>query len=89
MTRKSEVQIEKEFNSEYERQQAEPKVKIFIPKDPLNPANAVWVSVNGVGRYLAVGKQIEVPASVAEAWQYSYAATQEAYARMSENVEIG
>lgn len=64
------------------------KRKIFIPKDPINKNNTVWVSVNGVDYYLATGKSIEVPEPIAEAYETSYADTIAAYEKINADKEI-
>jgi hypothetical protein len=88
MSVKSTKELEKEVLSEKERQLKQPKVDLFIPKDPLNPNNTRWVCVNGVEYYLAVGKKIKVPACVADVWNESYTATQEAYDKINTNNSV-
>lgn len=64
-------------------------VSIFIPKDKMNPGvNHVWIGLNGDGAYLAVGKQIEVPESVAAIWEQSYRETIEAEESITADTEI-
>lgn len=65
-----------------------PKRKVFIPKDPINKNNTVWVCVNGVDYYLATGKSIEVPEPIAEAYETSYTDTIAAYERINATTEI-
>lgn len=64
------------------------KRKIFIPKDPINKNSHAWVCVNGEEYYLATGKQVEVPDYIADAFEYSYGATQEAYEKIETDNEI-
>lgn len=85
---KSTKDIENEFLSEKEKQLAMPKVKMFIPKDKLNPTNYKWICVNGVEYYLAVGKEVEVPQCVADVWNYSYNQTIMAEERIKPDNEI-
>ncbi|MDF2800785.1 MAG: hypothetical protein K0S61_688 [Anaerocolumna sp.] len=66
----------------------EPLVDLFIPKDKLNKDNAKWLCINGEEIWLAVGKRIKVPVSVAELWNRSYSETIEAEEKMSQNIEI-
>lgn len=64
------------------------KRKLFIPKDPINKNSHVYVSVNDEEYYLATGKTVEVPEHIAEAYEYSYGATAEAYERIQADNEI-
>lgn len=66
----------------------EPLVDLFIPKDPLNPDKQKWLCINGQEIWLAVGKPLKVPFSVADLWNRSYQGTQEAEEKMSQIVEI-
>lgn len=88
MARTQEKDVEQAFASEKERQLAEERVTITIPMDPLNKQKTVWVCLNGVEWYLAVGKPIEVPKSIAEVWNESYSKTMQAQANMEKSEEI-
>lgn len=67
----------------------EPFVPLFIPKDPLNPKeNAKWLGLNGDGCYLAVGKPLNVPKSIAMLWNHSYTQTQIAQESITAETEI-
>ena len=81
-------QVEEIFADEKQKQLAMPKVKLFIPEDPINVDKFRFVGLNGVNYYLAVGKEIEVPACVAEVWHDSYARTSQAKAQINTDVEI-
>lgn len=85
---KSEKEIEKEFLSDREAILAQPKVKLFIPMDRINPAKHREVIVNGQEFILAVGKELEVPQVVAEIWNDSYTRTLIAEQQMSKFDEI-
>lgn len=64
-------------------------VTLHIPKDKMNPGvNHVWVGLNGDEAYLAIGKQIEVPESIANLWEHSYQGTLEAEEKITANTEI-
>ncbi|NPV90068.1 MAG: hypothetical protein HPY50_04740 [Firmicutes bacterium] len=67
---------------------AEPKVRLFIPRDKLNPVGHRWVCINGIEFYLAVGKEIEVPRCVAEVWNNSFTETQAAEERITTDNEV-
>lgn len=82
-------EIEQAFADEKQRQLAQPKVKLFIPKDPINPEPTRYVQINGVEYFLGVGKQIEVPECVAEVWHDSYTRTEQAKAEITTDIEIG
>lgn len=88
MARLQEKEIEKVFADEKAKQLAMPKVKLFIPEDPINVEKSKYVQINGVEYFLAVGKQIEVPECVAEVWHDSYARTQQAKAEIKTDIEI-
>jgi hypothetical protein len=88
MTTKSTKEIEKEIQTEREVLLAQEQVEITIPRDRNNPVKHVWVCVNGQEFYLAVGKKVKVPKTVAEVWQDSYNRTIEAEQNMSKMDEI-
>lgn len=71
-----ELKKDKEFAIEErsfkEKLQAEKKVKVIIPLDPLNPSEPQIVSVNGVTYSIPRGKEIEIPETIARVWQESY-----------------
>lgn len=81
-------EVEQIFADEKSKQLAMDKVKLFIPEDPINVDKFRFVGVNGVNYYLAVGKEIEVPACVAEVWNDSYVRTQQAKAQITTDIEI-
>jgi hypothetical protein len=85
---KSTREVEQEFSNEKAKQLAGKKVALFIPEDSINPDKFRYVQVNGVEYYLAVGKQIEVPECVAEAWNDSYVRTAQAKAQIKTDIEI-
>lgn len=62
-------------------------VPIMIPKDKLNPTNALWMCINGQEIWLAKGKQLMVPQAVAEIYQNSYEKDMEAYEKMNSFTE--
>ena len=76
MSTKTEKQLEKEAalaeKSMKARLDAEKKVPIHIPEDPLNPDDVVPVGVNGVIYAIPRGQTFEVPESIYNAWKYSY-----------------
>ena len=63
-------------------------VNLTIPLDKLNPAKERFVCINGNQIWLAAGKKLKVPQSVADLWDYSYNATIEAEEKMSQSIEI-
>lgn len=63
-------------------------VPIMIPLDKQNPAKERIVCINGNQIWLGVGKQLKVPQSVADLWNYSYIGTIEAEEKMSQEIEI-
>lgn len=63
-------------------------VNLTIPMDRQNPAKERIVCINGNQIWLAVGKRLKVPQSVADLWDYSYNATIEAEENMSQEIEI-
>lgn len=64
--------------------QAQPKTKIIIPKDPLNPKDRVAVvGINGVIYAIPRGKQFEVPESIAKVFMKSFDKTQAAYEKIA------
>lgn len=85
---KSQREVEKELLSDREALLALPKVKLFIAPDPRNPSKHRSVIVNGQEFILAVGKQVEVPDTVAEVWNESYAKTIEAEYNMEKFNEL-
>jgi hypothetical protein len=88
MAKSAEEAVGPEFQSMKDRIMAQPRVKLFIPKDKLNPAGHRWVCVNGVEFYLAVGKEIEVPRCVAEVWNSSFSETLKAEERINTDNEV-
>lgn len=88
MARTTENQESPEFQSMKDQIMAQPKVKLTIPKDKLNPVNHRWVCVNGIEFYLAVGKEIEVPQCVAEVWNNSFNETLRAEERITTDNEV-
>lgn len=76
MAVKTEKQIEKEIAKQEltvkQLLDAEKKVPIFIPEDPLNPDDVVPVGINGVIYAIPRGAQFEVPESIYKVWKYSY-----------------
>jgi hypothetical protein len=81
-------EVEQVFADEKTKQLSMDKVKLFIPEDPINVDKFRYVQVNGVEYYLGVGKEIEVPACVAEVWHDSYSRTQQAKAQIKTDIEI-
>lgn len=79
----------KEIEKWGEMFKGEEMVDLFIPKDQLNKDNARWMCINGQEIWLAVGKKIKVPASVAELFNRAYSETLEAQEKMSNQVQIG
>jgi hypothetical protein len=63
---------------------AEKKVPIFIPENPLNPNEVVPVSINGVTYAIPTGESFEVPESIYKVWKYSYDETRKANIKMQE-----
>jgi hypothetical protein len=63
-------------------------VPLMIPLDKQNPVKERFLCINGNQIWLAVGKSIKVPQSVAELWNYSYTNTLEAEEKMSQEIEI-
>lgn len=63
-------------------------VKLTIPKDKLNPAKERFLCINGNQIWLGVGKQLTVPQSVKDLWDYSYNATVVAEESMEQEIEI-
>lgn len=63
-------------------------VNLTIPLDRQNPAKERMVCINGNQIWLAVGKKLKVPQSVADIWEYSYNGTIEAEEKMSQEIEI-
>lgn len=94
MAEKTEKQIEKEIAKEEltmkAKLDAEKKVPIFIPDDPLNPDDVVPVGVNGVIYAIPRGQQFEVPESIFKVWKYSYDETVKANKKIKveQNKEI-
>lgn len=78
----------KETNKWGNQFDGEPLVALFIPKDKLNKENAKWLCINGEEIWLAVGKPIQVPQSVATLWNQSYTETLLAEEKMSDNIQI-
>jgi hypothetical protein len=63
-------------------------VPLMIPFDKQNPVKERFLCINGNQIWLAVGKLINVPKSVADLWNYSYVNTLEAEEKMSQEIEI-
>lgn len=63
-------------------------VSLMIPLDRQNPAKERIICINGNQIWLAVGKRLKVPQSVADLWEYSYNATIEAEENMNQEIEI-
>jgi hypothetical protein len=63
-------------------------VPLMIPVDRQNPAKERVLCINGNQIWLGVGKQLQVPQSVASLWNYSYVGTIEAEEKMSQEIEI-
>jgi hypothetical protein len=63
-------------------------VPLMIPIDKQNPVKERFLCINGNQIWLAVGKMLKVPQSVAENWNLSYMGTIEAEAKMSQEIEI-
>jgi hypothetical protein len=85
---KSQKEVEQELLSDREALLAQPKVKLFIQPDRNNPAKDRFVMINGQEWRLAVGKQLEVPQTVAEVWNDSFARTVEAEFNMEKFDEL-
>lgn len=68
--------------------QGEELVPLLIPLDKQNPVKERFVCINGNQIWLAVGKQLKVPQSVADLWNHSYVGTLEAEAAMEQEIEI-
>lgn len=85
---KSQREVEKELLNERDAILALPKVKLFIAPDPRNPSKHRSVIVNGQEFILGVGKQLEVPETVAEVWNESYSKTIEAEVSMERFNEL-
>lgn len=66
----------------------EEMVPLMIPVDKQNPVKERFLCINGNQIWLGVGKQIKVPQSVADLWNYSYQGTIEAEEKMSQEIEI-
>lgn len=85
-TAKAEAKMEKELAKQEKSVkamlEAEKKVKIFIPENPLNPNEVVPVGLNGVIYAIPVGQEFEVPESIYKIWKYSYDKTREANQKM-------
>lgn len=84
-TKKQEAQAELELAESEKRMKdrllAQPKEKIFIPDDGNGAAQPIVI--NGVIFSVKKGESVEVPESVAEAWNYAYNATRAAEAKMN------
>lgn len=63
-------------------------VPLMIPHDKQNPVKERFLCINGNQIWLAVGKPLKVPQSVADLWNYSYVGTMEAEEKMSQEIEI-
>ena len=63
-------------------------VSLIIPLDKQNPAKERIVCINGNQIWLGVGKELRVPKSVADLWNYSYIKTIAAEESMSQEIEI-
>jgi hypothetical protein len=88
MAMKTDKEIEKELLNDREAILAQPKVKLTIPPNPLDPAKHRTVIVNGQEFILAVGKPVEVPQVVADVWNESYTKTIEAQFAMEQFNEL-
>lgn len=88
MAVKTQKEVEQELLSERESILAQPKVKLTIPPNPLDPAKHRTVIVNGQEFILAVGKPLEVPQVVADVWNESYTKTIEAQFNMEQFNEL-
>ena len=63
----TEAQLEQEAKTTGERLAKEPKIRIKIPKDPLNKGETtVPVGINGYFYYIKRGETGEVPKTVAD-----------------------
>lgn len=63
-------------------------VPLMIPLDKQNPVKERFLCINGNQIWLAVGKQLKVPKSVADLWNYSYGETIAAEEKMNQEIEI-
>ncbi len=63
-------------------------VTLMIPVDKQNPVKERFLCINGNQIWLGVGKQLKVPQSVKELWDYSYSETIVAEEKMSQEIEI-
>lgn len=63
-------------------------VPLLIPLDKQNPVKERFLCINGNQIWLGVGKQLKVPQSVADLWNYSYTGTLDAEASMEQEIEI-
>jgi hypothetical protein len=88
MAVKTTKEVEQELLSEREEILNQPKVKLTIPPNPLDPAKYREVFVNGQQFILAVGKPVEVPQVVADVWNESYTKTIEAQFAMEHFNEL-
>ena len=66
----------------------EEMVPLMIPFDKQNPVKEKFLCINGNQIWLAVGKKLKVPQSVADLWNSSYQNTIEAEEKMSQEIEI-
>lgn len=86
-SKKQEAQAELELAESEKKMKtrllAQTKKPIFIPDD--GNGNVQPIVVNGVIFSVKKGEQVEVPESVAEAWNYAYNATRAAEAKMTIN----
>lgn len=69
---KAEKIIAKQEKSMKEKLQSQPKVKLMIPIDPLNPNEPAVVGINGVIYSIPRGKEVDVPQAIAKVWNESY-----------------
>lgn len=63
-------------------------VPLMIPFDKQNPVKERFLCINGNQIWLAVGKNLKVPQSVADLWNNSYMDTMAAEEKMSQEIEI-
>lgn len=69
---KAEKFIAKQEKSMKAKLQSQPKIKLMIPLDPLNPNEPAIVGINGVIYSIPRGKEVEVPQQIAKVWTESY-----------------
>lgn len=65
--------------------ESEPRVKIFVPDDALNPdIDILQINLSGYIYGIPRGKECEVPQSIYEIWKESYEKTLRAERRLSD-----